>query len=215
MGRPAVETNRSADSTTHAAAGHAARHRRALATHAHAHRPLRRDDWHHARLHQARAACLVRLASSHRGRHERRVRLLISLCLHYRRSRRRNDVDAARQQSHPHPGAHRFKRARDGKGSSPVVRYFREEEDPRMTRIGSVSSVVYGLTMLALKLSKVRKAFGPTVALDGVDLDLRPGEVHALIGENGAGKSTLMNVIAGALKPDEGHMELDGRPSSH
>jgi ribose transport system ATP-binding protein len=65
--------------------------------------------------------------------------------------------------------------------------------------------------MLALKLSAVRKTFGPTVALDGVSLELRPGEVHALIGENGAGKTTLMNVIAGALKPDEGRMEIDGR----
>lgn len=68
--------------------------------------------------------------------------------------------------------------------------------------------------MSALSLEAIRKAFGPTVALDGVKLDLRPGEVHALIGENGAGKSTLMNVIAGALKPDDGHMELDGREYS-
>src|ERR1044072_3614838 len=68
--------------------------------------------------------------------------------------------------------------------------------------------------MPALKLSNIRKAFGPTVALDGVHLELRQGEVHALIGENGAGKSTLMNVIAGALKPDDGSMEIDGRPYS-
>ena len=66
--------------------------------------------------------------------------------------------------------------------------------------------------MNALSLTGIRKAFGPTVALDGVDLELRQGEVHALIGENGAGKSTLMNVVAGALKPDEGRMEIDGRP---
>src|ERR1044071_1995807 len=63
-----------------------------------------------------------------------------------------------------------------------------------------------------LNLINIHKRFGPTVALDGVDLDLRNGEVHALIGENGAGKSTLMNVIAGALKPDEGKMEIDGKP---
>ena len=66
--------------------------------------------------------------------------------------------------------------------------------------------------MIALKLSKISKSFGPTVALDGVDLDLREGEVHALIGENGAGKSTLMNVIAGSLHPDEGTMEINGKP---
>ena len=66
--------------------------------------------------------------------------------------------------------------------------------------------------MIALKLSKIHKSFGPTVALDGVDLDLRQGEVHALIGENGAGKSTLMNVIAGSLKPDQGTMEINGQP---
>ena len=63
-----------------------------------------------------------------------------------------------------------------------------------------------------LALSGLRKRFGATVALDGVDLDLAPGEVHALIGENGAGKSTLMNVIAGALAPDAGTMTLDGAP---
>ena len=66
--------------------------------------------------------------------------------------------------------------------------------------------------MIALKLLKISKSFGPTVALDGVDLELREGEVHALIGENGAGKSTLMNVIAGSLQPDQGTMEIYGRP---
>ncbi len=64
--------------------------------------------------------------------------------------------------------------------------------------------------MIALKLSKIHKSFGPTIALDGVDLELRRGEVHALIGENGAGKSTLMNIIAGSLRPDAGTMEIQG-----
>ena len=65
--------------------------------------------------------------------------------------------------------------------------------------------------MFALELSGISKRFGPTVAIDGVDLQLRKGEVHALIGENGAGKSTLMNILAGAIHPDGGKMVLDGR----
>jgi ribose transport system ATP-binding protein len=66
--------------------------------------------------------------------------------------------------------------------------------------------------MAFLRLSGISKRFGPTVALYDVDLQLHKGEVHALIGENGAGKTTLMNIVAGAIQPDEGDMELDGKP---
>lgn len=66
--------------------------------------------------------------------------------------------------------------------------------------------------MSILTLSDISKRFGPTVALEGVNLELRRGEVHALIGENGAGKSTLMNILAGAFQPDRGQMEIHGRP---
>jgi ribose transport system ATP-binding protein len=64
--------------------------------------------------------------------------------------------------------------------------------------------------MTVLSLSNISKRFGPTVALDAVNLRLVKGEVHALIGENGAGKSTLMNLLAGLLKPDQGQMEIEG-----
>jgi len=58
----------------------------------------------------------------------------------------------------------------------------------------------------------VHKRFGATIALGGVDLQVPPGQVLALIGENGAGKSTLMKVLSGAHQPDEGHMWLDSAP---
>jgi ribose transport system ATP-binding protein len=68
--------------------------------------------------------------------------------------------------------------------------------------------------MSILSLYDIRKQFGPTVALDGVNLELRKGEVHALIGENGAGKSTLMNVLAGSIRSDAGRIEIKGKPYS-
>jgi ribose transport system ATP-binding protein len=68
------------------------------------------------------------------------------------------------------------------------------------------------VTAPLLSLDGIRKRFGPTVALDGVSVELAAGQVHALIGENGAGKSTLMNILAGALAPDEGGMTLAGAP---
>ena len=63
-----------------------------------------------------------------------------------------------------------------------------------------------------LEMRGIAKAFGANRALDGVDLVVGPGEVHALVGENGAGKSTLMKVLSGAHAPDAGAMALDGAP---
>jgi ribose transport system ATP-binding protein len=61
-------------------------------------------------------------------------------------------------------------------------------------------------------MSGIRKTFGATVALDGVDLSVAAGEICGLVGQNGAGKSTLMAILAGVLTPDVGSMAIDGRP---
>ena len=66
--------------------------------------------------------------------------------------------------------------------------------------------------MTQLRLRGIRKRFGATAALDGVDFEVNGGEVHALIGENGAGKSTLMNILSGTFAPDGGEMFLDDVP---
>ncbi|MDH5386356.1 MAG: sugar ABC transporter ATP-binding protein [Candidatus Aminicenantes bacterium] len=69
-------------------------------------------------------------------------------------------------------------------------------------------------TPLLLQMKHISKWFGATCALDGVNFDLRKGEVHALIGENGAGKSTLVKILSGAVRPDSGSIHLEGRSFS-
>src|SRR5215210_5776647 len=62
-----------------------------------------------------------------------------------------------------------------------------------------------------LTMADIVKEFPGVRALDGVDLDVRAGEVHALLGQNGAGKSTLIKVLAGAHLPDEGTISWQGQ----
>ncbi len=67
-----------------------------------------------------------------------------------------------------------------------------------------------GAPIVALR--GIEKSFGPVQVLRGVDFDLRPGEVHALMGENGAGKSTMIRLMSGAHQPNTGTVEVDGSP---
>ena len=64
---------------------------------------------------------------------------------------------------------------------------------------------------IVLKASGLVKRYGGVTALDGVDFELRAGEILAVIGDNGAGKSSLIKALSGAVVPDEGTMELDGQ----
>lgn len=68
---------------------------------------------------------------------------------------------------------------------------------------------------LVLKMRGITKTYSGNAAIADVDFDVRPGEVHALIGENGAGKSTLCKVISGAVTPDSGTMELMGEQRNY
>lgn len=62
-----------------------------------------------------------------------------------------------------------------------------------------------------MQLTGLGKAYGPVTVLSDVDLDIRAGEIHAIIGENGAGKSTLMRLISGHVKPTNGSMRMGGQ----
>ena len=62
-----------------------------------------------------------------------------------------------------------------------------------------------------LRMTRIAKRFGTTVALSDVSLEVGPAQVHALVGENGAGKSTLMKILAGAEVADAGEIEMSGR----
>src|SRR5687767_15723293 len=62
----------------------------------------------------------------------------------------------------------------------------------------------------ALEMRGITKRYPGVLANDNIDIEVKPGEIHALLGENGAGKSTLMNILYGLARPDEGEILLDG-----
>ena len=62
----------------------------------------------------------------------------------------------------------------------------------------------------AVQMHGITKTFGSFCALDNINLDVKKGTIHALLGENGAGKSTLMNVLYGLYRADRGDISLNG-----
>ncbi|QIB32279.1 sugar ABC transporter ATP-binding protein [Ancylobacter pratisalsi] len=69
-----------------------------------------------------------------------------------------------------------------------------------------------GTVAPVLRAARLCKEFGGVTVLSDASLDIRPGEIHAVIGENGAGKSTLMRLLSGYLRPSEGELRMDGAP---
>lgn len=64
---------------------------------------------------------------------------------------------------------------------------------------------------MSVMLKNITKSYGSVKAIENIDLEIRAGEVIGLLGDNGAGKSTLMKVLAGAIRPNEGSIEVDGQ----
>lgn len=111
----------------------------------------------------------------------------------------------------------------NGTGSTPVVAAGHGRGVPDGEGLGVRSGIDVGQPLvtsgagtfsrndIVLRARAVSRTFGAVQALWNVDLAVRAGEVHALLGENGAGKSTLVKILAGALEPSAGAVELDGR----
>src|SRR5579863_8987172 len=69
-------------------------------------------------------------------------------------------------------------------------------------------------TRLAVSLKGIVKRYPRVVDNDGVDLSVARGSIHAIVGENGAGKSTLMKILYGMVRPNEGTLEINGKPAA-
>jgi ABC-type sugar transport system ATPase subunit len=79
-------------------------------------------------------------------------------------------------------------------------------ESERSERTNEVEAVA----VVTIRIDQLRKTYGGIVAVEGMDLEVASGTIHAVVGENGAGKSTLMKALAGAIRPDAGSISLDG-----
>ncbi len=90
-----------------------------------------------------------------------------------------------------------------------------EGERSRLEHVTANDSAAPSGAPKLLQASEISKRFPGVLALDRVDFDLAPGEIHVLFGENGAGKSTLINVIAGTYAADAGRIVFDGQELRH
>ena len=84
---------------------------------------------------------------------------------------------------------------------------------PTSRRVSAMNGRCGSDGAIAVRAAGLTRAFGAIVAVDGLDLDVAAGQVHALVGLNGAGKSTLMRLLVGLLRPDAGSAELWGVPA--
>src|SRR5690606_2931040 len=108
------------------------------------------------------------------------------------------------------------RRRRSGKRHAHPYRAFARSPPAGVRRMNAVERILpaasIDMTGPLMQLSGLSKAYGPVTVLSDVDLDIRSGEIHAIIGENGAGKSTLMRLISGHVKPTAGTISLAGEP---
>ena len=92
-----------------------------------------------------------------------------------------------------------------------MAKYVLQHPLPATVSIGIYGALQHSmLTETAIALRGVSKVFDGFYALDGVDMDIQSGTLHAILGENGAGKTTLMNVLFGLYQPDQGSIRLRG-----
>src|ERR1700723_553752 len=99
-----------------------------------------------------------------------------------------------------------------GRGIPSASQRFSSSSDKGWVKASMPTGALEAAESPALSLLSMSKSFGPTKALQNVDLLLRPGEVVALLGANGAGKSTLAKIASGVVEPDHGQISINGRP---